>query len=342
MKRIAPAAFVLAVSVLGLARSAPAETMPQLFQRAKEQVKLGGYEQALRTLATLDAESSKPGFEEERQALELSLRFYRGVCESALGRSAEAQSDFLVFLEATPRAALDPAIYPKKVLAAFELARRSAASAGAMGVAGSNGGAARLPTLTESYARFHPDPMTPPHDSGADWGSGPVRYLMTADEKREWERLSDPGARSEFITTFWSSRDPSPETPRNEIREEFERRILFADRALGQGEIRGSLTDRGMVFVLMGPPFTVGRRPIAGNEDSSDLRRSPRSRELDAAGNMMETWHYRRENLPPAAPYLEVDFQFITRRGYGQNVMQRDAAPLTALEIAKRSWRATS
>jgi GWxTD domain-containing protein len=340
MKRIAPAAFVLAVSILVTPRPVPAQTMPQLFQKAKEQVKLGGYEQALQTLATLDAESSRPGFEDERQVLEPSLRFYRGVCESALGRNAEAQSDFLAFLEATPRASLDPAIYPKKVLAAFELARRSAA--GALGIPGPNGGGARIPTLTESYARFHPDPMTPPRDYGAEWGSGPVRYLMTADEKREWERLSDPDARSEFITKFWSSRDPSPETPRNEFREEFERRVLFADRLLAQGEIRGSLTDRGMVFVLMGPPFTVGRRPIGGNEDSSDLRRSPRNRDLDAAGNMMEMWHYRRENLPSAAPYLEVDFQFITRRGYGQNVMQRDAAPLTTLEIAKRSGRVAS
>ena len=37
-----------------------------------------------------------------------------------------------------------------------------------------------------------------------------------------------------------------------------------------------------------------------------------------------EIWHYRRELLPPGVSYQQVDFEFITKKGYGKNVLQRD------------------
>ncbi|HYK42175.1 MAG TPA: GWxTD domain-containing protein, partial [Thermoanaerobaculia bacterium] len=209
-------------------------------------------------------------------------------------------------------------------------------------------------SLKESFERFRPDPLTPAGDAGTDWASGPVRYLLTPDEKREWEVLSGDADRSAFVTKFWASRDPRPETPQNEFREEFERRVLFADGAFRQGELRGSLTDRGMVFVLIGPPYNVGRRPITAAEDGSDVRNNSPTGALDTIGklkdtsemdtsrNQMETWTYRRESLPQAAPYKEVVFHFITRKGYGENVMQREPVALTTLEFARRSGRASS
>ena len=344
MKRIAPGAFVLAASLLLPASAASGQTqaMPELFQKAKQQVKLGAWDQALTTLAALDAESSKPENLSERRALEPSLRFYQGVCRAALGRESEAQADFRFFLAQNPRAKIDPALYPKKVVASFEQARRGS---------GGSGPAEGQASLKESFERFRPDPFTPAGDVGGDWANGPVKYLMTPEEKKEWDLRSGAGERSEFVTKFWASRDPRPETPENEFREEFERRVLFADGAFRQGEIRGSLTDRGMVFVLIGPPFNVGRRPITAAEDGSDVRNnSPTgaldgvaklkdTSEMDTSRNQMESWHYRRESLPPAAPYKEVVFHFITRKGYGENVMQREPVSLTTLEFAKRAPR---
>jgi len=349
MKRIAPAAFVLAAFLLS-PLPLSAQSMPELFQKAKQQVKLGAFDQALATLAALDAESSKPGNEADRRAMEPSLRFYRGVCESALGRDREAQEDFRFFVAQNPRAKLDPALYPKKVVAAFEQARREQGGSGSGDASASN----QAPSLKETFDRFRPDPFTPAGEAGADWAAGPVRYVLTPDEKRQWELLSGTGERSEFVTKFWASRDPRPETPVNEFREEFERRVLFADGAFRQGEVRGSLTDRGMVFVLLGAPFNVNRRPITAAEDGSDVRNNSLTGSLDTIGklkdtsemdtsrNQMETWHYRRESLPAAAPYKEVVFHFITRKGYGENVMQREPVALTTLEFARRSGRAAS
>lgn len=350
MKRIAPAAFVLAASVLS-PLSLSAQSMPELFQKAKQQVKLGAFDQALTTLAALDAESSKPENAAERRALEPSLRFYRGVCESALGRDREAQADFRFFVAQNPRAKIDPALYPKKAVAAFEQARRE--QGGGSGSADVSA-AIQAPSLKESFDRFRPDPFTPGGEAGTDWASGPVRYVLTPEEKRQWDLLSGASERSEFVTKFWASRDPRPETPVNEFREEFERRVLFADGAFRQGELRGSLTDRGMVFVLIGAPFNVNRRPITATEDGSDVRNNSLTGSLDTIGklkdtsemdtsrNLMETWHYRRESLPSAAPYKEVVFHFITRKGYGENVMQREPVALTTLEFARRSGRAAS
>ena len=344
MKRIAPAAFVLAASLLPApAVSGQTQAMPELFQKAKQQVKLGAFSDALTTLAALDAESSKPENAGERRALEPSLRFYRGVCLSALGRDSEAQTDFRFFLAQNPRAKIDPALYPKKVVSAFEQARR--------GTGGTGSADSQAPSLKESFERFRPDPFTPAADVGDDWANGPVRYLMTPDEKKDWELRSGTADRSEFVTKFWASRDPRPETPENEFREEFERRVIFSDGAFRQGELRGSLTDRGMVFVLVGPPFNVGRRPITAAEDGSDVRNNSATSSLDTIGklkdtsemdtsrNQMESWHYRRESLPRDAPYKEVVFHFITRKGYGENVMQREPVSLSTLEFARHATR---
>jgi GWxTD domain-containing protein len=93
---------------------------------------------------------------------------------------------------------------------------------------------------------------------------------LTKEEKRDWNVLSDPVSRSEFVTKFWAARDPKPETPDNEFRQEFEKRVAFADKYLVQEEVRGSLTDRGMVFLLLGPPTYIGRKPLATGDDPSD------------------------------------------------------------------------
>ncbi len=194
---------------------------------------------------------------------------------------------------------------------------------------------------------------------------GRVRFLMAAVEKTVWSGLSDPVSRSEFVTKFWASRDARPETSGNEFRHEFERRVAYADATFAQDEGRGSLTDRGMVFVLVGPPTWVGRKPIRTGDDTSDAAgmststrndvttaiagagrnqaviadrmTGPGTRILDSAPNWRETWHYRRELLPASIPYHQVDFDFITRKGYGKNVLQRDSTTLSTLEAAKRA-----
>ncbi len=192
---------------------------------------------------------------------------------------------------------------------------------------------------------------------------------MTAEEKQEYSRLTDSISRAEFIEKFWMARDPKAETPENEFRMEFERRVAFADQAFIQGEQRGSFTDRGMVFVLLGPPTYSGAGPMKTGEDKSDpsamfqttagdaqeagqvqgrsvsargaaiLRADAATGSGNAAAsnttNWRETWRYMRADLPTAVPYTSVDFEFITRPGYGEGILQKDPPALNALDRAR-------
>ena len=72
------------------------------------------------------------------------------------------------------------------------------------------------------------------------------------------------------MTAFWKDRDPKPETASNEFKDEFDRRVAFADSRFTQAETRGSMTDRGMVFLLLGPPTYVGRKPLTAGDDAND------------------------------------------------------------------------
>jgi hypothetical protein len=44
--------------------------------------------------------------------------------------------------------------------------------------------------------------------------------------------------------------------------------------------------------------------------------------------------------LPAGVPYQQVDFEFVTKKGYGENVLQRDSTVVTTIEIAQKKFRA--
>ena len=327
--------FAAAASVV-VAQSPREPPTVALFQKARAEVKARKFSDALTTLAALDSESKKPGMEAERAKLEPPLLFLRAVCESELDRRSEALADFGAFLATSPNSSIDPSAYPKKAVALFEEAKKaSAAPKGSPAASKTESG---MPSLSDAYDRFHPDPR-PPGEGGADWAKGPVQFLMTPEEKRAWETASGAASRSEVVTKFWAVRDPTPATPENEFRTEFERRAAFADATLGEGERRGSLTDRGRVFVLLGPPTWLGRSSLLGGEDASDVRQDAAAKLLDTQANYRETWHYRRDRLPSAVPFQQVDFTFVTRRGYGSNVLQRDSNALATLDAARAPRR---
>ena len=353
--------FTTIVFALFLAFPLLSENLPQLLQKAKDQFRLAAYTESLATLDLLEAESQKDGLEKERAALAPVLAFYRGACLASLDRPAEAQPQFQAFLAFQPNAVLDPAVYSKKVIAAFEGARRTLASN------------KELPAATGSLATAYLAFPKPRHEDqvslGEDWAEGPVRFLMTPEERHVFSRLADTVSRSEYVTAFWKKRDPKPETPENEFRDEFEKRVAFADSRFTQGETAGSLTDRGMVFILLGPPTWAGQKPLTSGEDSNDkaglfkyrpadvriaslpggttsdhARRidkvtGPGNSVNDAAKNWQEVWHYRHENLPKGIPYHQVDFEFVTKEGYGTNVLQRETQVLDTLEKAKEHLR---
>lgn len=103
------------------------------------------------------------------------------------------------------------------------------------------------------------------------WNDGPVRYLMTRSESRLFRSLETAPERAAFIRNFWERRDPDPRTPQNEARLGFWKRVAEANAQFTGSGKPGWKTDRGKIFILLGPPddiekdehYDTGRQPGA-------------------------------------------------------------------------------
>ncbi len=79
-----------------------------------------------------------------------------------------------------------------------------------------------------------------------------VRYLITKQERKQFLRLA-PDQRPAFREDFWKKRDPDPYTEVNEYKEDYFARIEEANQ-LFRGPGPGWLSDRGRIYILLGPP----------------------------------------------------------------------------------------
>jgi GWxTD domain-containing protein len=356
--------LAIVVSLLFTLPRAAAATEPSLtemFQKMKTEVQARSWSDALRTLATLQTEAAKPGNEASREKLEAPIAFYRGVCDANLGHADSAVEDFVTFLKLQPNATLDANMHSKQVVAAFEEARNATADTKA--------------SISDLYRSFE----IPADRAGGDpadqyWADGPSQWILTANEKKEWSRLADPNARAQFVDRFWAARAtlPGGESGRT-FRQEFERRVAFADVYLVQDpEKRGSVSDRGMVFVLLGPPTHAVRRALRSDADPSEpsgmsrvesqeanLAMKPggmakgsktttgaqsvlfarfvgaEHRALDTDDEFIEVWQYDMERLPRGVPYQRVDVHYVTKRGVGKFVIQPNPETRNAISAAK-------
>jgi len=91
-----------------------------------------------------------------------------------------------------------------------------------------------------------------------EWGNGPVHGIMTADEQLAWTQLAADADAEQFIELFWARRDPTPGTPLNEYKANFDDRVHYADANFADvddtGTVirRGAMTDRGQALIVLG------------------------------------------------------------------------------------------
>lgn len=91
-----------------------------------------------------------------------------------------------------------------------------------------------------------------------DWARGPVRWILSDAEEKEFKKLPTDAQRAAFVKSFWEARDPTPGTPLNEFEALFWHKVKEADKAFTTTD-PGSLTDRGRVYLLLGPPSGTGK-----------------------------------------------------------------------------------
>lgn len=341
-------------AALGAATWAFSKDSPltSLFQKGKTEFKLASYESSLATFDQLHAMSQQPGYERERAELVPVIAFYRGANLAALGETEAAKKEFEKYLASSPNVRLDPSVYPKPVIATFKKAREEVLRTSVGRKAASD-----INEIEVAYTQFRPPDENRSTAIDERWAAGPVRYLMAEEERAAWDRMSGPVERAAFVASFWEKRDPNPETPENEFWTEFEKRVLFADKHFQDGEKKGSETDRGLVFALLGPPTYIRYFSLSRQEDFSQASRmrpglvttiggdGSRTTQRVGGGSLggepiegtREVWYYKRDRLPSSLKFAEVGFEFITKRNLGTAVLQREPQVMRTLEQVVRA-----
>jgi len=131
-----------------------------------------------------------------------------------------------------------------------------------------------------------------------EWHQGPVHYALTDEETKTYRSLSQLLERAAFIARFWASRDPDPRTPRNEAEEIFWQRVSAADELFGATTLAGWRTDRGRIYIILGPPDEISsyNTPSVAQLDPTHfqdgLKRGPES-DLRLGQRGAVEWTYR-------------------------------------------------
>jgi GWxTD domain-containing protein len=96
------------------------------------------------------------------------------------------------------------------------------------------------------------------------WISGPIGYIITPAERAAFKKLTTDEERDQFIEEFWRRRNPMPGSPENSFKEEFYRRIAYANEHYSSG-IQGWRTDRGHIYIMYGPADDIETHPSGGS-----------------------------------------------------------------------------
>ena len=132
------------------------------------------------------------------------------------------------------------------------------------------------------------------------WLETDVLYIISSDEREVFDNLSTSEEKDHFIEQFWFRRDLDPRTSLNEFKEEHYRRIAYVNEKYHSG-IEGWRTDRGMIYILFGPPDGLEKHLEGGTY----------ARKWEEGGGRtytypFEVWFYR--HLEGVGPGIEIEF----------------------------------
>lgn len=140
------------------------------------------------------------------------------------------------------------------------------------------------------------------------WLDEVVPYIITDVEKEFFISLPNEEERGKFIESFWKKRDPNLQTPVNEFKQEYYKRIAIANKFFSVSGIQGWKTDRGRIFILMGPPSEIQRNM------------KPMGSVFTMFSGPSEIWSYWNTSKPKL-PY-NVEFMFVDKFGTSQYTLE--------------------
>lgn len=164
-----------------------------------------------------------------------------------------------------------------------------------------------------------------------------ARVLFREDEYDRFRNMT-AGDRAQYVDQFWADQDPTPISARNELREEFLRRVAYANRYFSDQK-KGMLTDRGRIYIRFGEPDEVQREVLPTQRESQLGGQVRDLTEENISGSMLtnkdvvdtrpyEIWDYTRQG-EPLFPERErttsvtgLRFVFIDETGTGHYVLR--------------------
>jgi len=156
-------------------------------------------------------------------------------------------------------------------------------------------------------SKYTEEPLS---ESSREWLDEVVPYIITKAEKEFFLSLPNEIERGKFIQGFWRKRDPNPETPVNEFKMDYYKRVALANKFFGSSGVDGWRTDRGKVYILLGPPNDI-QRDMMPSTFSTPVYHGPK-----------EIWNYWGLSNP-RLPY-NLEFVFVDRLGTGDYVLERN------------------
>ncbi len=124
-----------------------------------------------------------------------------------------------------------------------------------------------------------------------EWLNGPTSLLITKQEREAFLHLSNDAERDTLIERFWEVRNPKPGSGSNEFKDEFFRRVAWANAQYGpKSGTDGWRSDMGRTYILFGKP-----QQSSSFVHQQDLR-------------PMELWFYQNPGLTELPPFFYVLF----------------------------------
>ena len=310
---------VIAAAPVAFAAQTPAEAIAA----GRTAIEMKQFDRAIIVMQDAIPAATMLKNEKEKAGALAAIHFYSALAFSELERDDKAREELREFFRFRPSAAkLDESKYPVPFVRAFNEVEATLPH---------NSAHARSNSFDLAYPGFNGFAMTKPRERAiAEWNKSTEFMLLASEaEQRDWTKLADDDARRDFVSRFWQRRDPK-------FREEFERRVAFADDTFGSESLRGSLTDRGRVFVLVGIPNRVTLSPLYGSQVLPS-----RLGDINNKQGSMERWVYDRDRLPVPLPRQQVEFVFIDAPDYGDHILQRDAYSIKELDAIRKKYSGT-
>jgi GWxTD domain-containing protein len=284
----------------------------QAFQQGREHIAAKRYGDAVQSLKEALAAVDQLGAAERDQAA-AAIHFYSAVAYAGLKEDAAATAHLQTFFELKPTATLSaPEKYDRRFVELFRKTQPHKDVVKPATVQASPRFESFYPAFTTAA------PSRPQRGEGISNWPVALTVLASRQEKREWDAVGSSSEQARFVEEFWKRRDPSPDTSENEFRDEFERRVVFADQVFETADARGSTSDRGRVFVLLGQPSSVHRRPLTPLDPIQIVDPT------QVVNGSIEQWVYGRAQLPVKIARDYVTYRFVNQVGIGENVLQKE------------------